>query len=289
MASLEPGTPPGARRARASRPPLILGHRGYRACYPENTLLSFREAFAHGADGIECDVQKSADGRYVVIHDPTTERVSRVGGSVGSMRLAELRMLDLGLGERIPTLEEALDALPRGAYIDVELKADTLRARDCGPLADILDARVGRRRLMVSSFEPALLRPLRKRGFTVGLLLGDDARQRGPGSLAGTLLRLRPAYLNLPIQLFAMLGRHKAALLLRLFQALGFSILFWTVNDEKGARAVDRFAAIVVSDDVELVAGLRKGPRPGPRPPRGTQIGRERARLPRTGARQKRQ
>ncbi len=256
-------------RPRVARVPLVLGHRGYSARYPENTLLAFRKAFATGADGIECDVQKTRDGRYVVIHDPTVDRVSHARGAVDSLSLAELRRIDAGKGERIPTLEEVLEDLPRGAYIDVELKDETLRARDCAPIAEILDARVPRRRLMISSFEPRLLRPLRARGFTVGLLLGEEAQAHGAGWLVATLLALRPDFLNLPIQMIGLFGRHKAAFLLGVFRALGFSILFWTVNDEEGARAVAGSAAILVSDEVETMVRCFKamgtGRRPAPR------------------------
>jgi glycerophosphoryl diester phosphodiesterase len=117
---------------RPRRAPLILGHRGFRARFPENTLLAFRMALHHGAEGFECDVQKSADGRYVVIHDASTDRVARQGGAVSGQVLGQLRSLDVGDGQRIPTLEETLDMLPRGAWIDVELKNETLRTRDSG-------------------------------------------------------------------------------------------------------------------------------------------------------------
>ena len=93
----------------------MLGHRGYRARYPENTLLAFRQAFAAGADGIECDLQKTADGRYVVIHDPDTARVSGTGRAINASRFEDLRLLDFGRGERIPELAELLNEIPAAA------------------------------------------------------------------------------------------------------------------------------------------------------------------------------
>jgi glycerophosphoryl diester phosphodiesterase len=65
--------------------PLVLGHRGLPARYPENTLRSFRKALEAGADGIECDLQKTADGRYVVVHDETVDRTSNGHGPVGAL------------------------------------------------------------------------------------------------------------------------------------------------------------------------------------------------------------
>jgi glycerophosphoryl diester phosphodiesterase len=156
---------------RRLRTTLVLGHRGFRSRYPENTLLAFRQAIENGADGVECDIQKTADQHYVVIHDPTTDRVTGAAGVVGKMSLGELRRLDFGGGERIPELAELLDAIPRGSYLDLELKAETITADDCRPIADILDVRITRQNLMVSSFAPQLLMPFRRSGFTVGFLV----------------------------------------------------------------------------------------------------------------------
>ncbi len=243
---------------RPDRAPLVLGHRGYRARFPENTLLAFREAFRAGADGIEFDVQKSGDGRYVVIHDPSLDRASGHPGSVSSLPLAQLRRLDVGLGERIPTLAETLDALPSGAWIDVELKADTLAPEDCVPIAREL-SRVRRRRVMISSFDSRLLPPMRALGLTTALLLGEEARTLGPLRLALILLRIRPSWLNLPIQILSLRRRHRALLLVRLLKALGFSILFWTVNEESDARRVARVADCICTDEVETMVRLRAG------------------------------
>jgi glycerophosphoryl diester phosphodiesterase len=244
------------RSFRGTARPLILGHRGYSALYPENTLLAFREAMTRGADGIELDVQKSADGSYVVIHDATVNRVSRSAGAVGAMTLQAIRAVDVGRGERIPTLDEALDLLPPGAFIDVELKDETLRVSDCRPIVALLDARVPRRRLMVSSFEPALLKPLRAQGIRVGLLLGEEVQARGAVWLVTTLLVLRPQYLNLPVQMFGLFGRHKTMFFLRVLRALGFSLLFWTVDTPAEAEAIRGLASVIVTNEVEVMAKL---------------------------------
>jgi glycerophosphoryl diester phosphodiesterase len=236
-----------------AKTPLVLGHRGYRARYPENTLLAFREAISAGADGVECDVQKTADGQYVVIHDDTTDRVTGSRGDVGRMSFDELRALDFGSGESIPLLDDFLALLPGDAYLDLELKEETLTVEDCGRIANILVARRNRTHLMISSFNAALLVPFRKTGFTVGYLVGDETMAAGAGSLARTLLRLRPQYMNLPVQMFDRLGARKAVSLLRLFRLCGCSLLFWTVNSSAEVARVWRFARIVVTDEVELI------------------------------------
>jgi glycerophosphoryl diester phosphodiesterase len=240
-----------------AKAPLILGHRGYRARYPENTLLAFRKAFEAGADGVECDVQKSRDGRYVIAHDPGTKRVTGVPGAIAELSFEELRRLDFGGGERIPELPELLDAIPSDKYLDLELKGDTIRTEDCPAIAKALDARIERRRLMISSFEATLLMPFRKRGFTVGYLMGEETVARGAASFAGTLLRLRPQYLNLPIQMTERIGETRTLALLRFFRAVGFSLLFWTVNTTEQAAFVQRESRIIVSDEVERLVAFR--------------------------------
>ena len=234
---------------------LVLGHRGYRARFPENTLLAFREALAAGADGIECDLQKSADGRYVIIHDPSTERVTGSRLDVGSSGSEELRALDAGRGERLPFMEEMLSELPRGAYLDLELKEETLVPEDAERIAGILDARIPRERLMISSFALKLLVPFRKMGFTVGLLVGEETAGRGLRGLASDLFRLRPQFVNLPVDMLAMLGSRRSALIFHILRFLGFSLLFWTVNSTEDAAAVAPDARILVTDEVETILG----------------------------------
>jgi glycerophosphoryl diester phosphodiesterase len=229
----------------------VLGHRGYRARFPENTLLAFQQALEAGADGVECDLQKTADGRYVIIHDPGTARVTGITADVAKMDLRGLRLLDFGKGERIPELCELLEAIPAGRYLDLELKEETLAVEDCAPIVDILEARIDRRNLMISSFEPSLLAPFRRRGFTVGLLVDEETAAQGLGAFASTLLRLRPQYLNLPIQVMNVRGPCAARFLFALLRAIGFSLLFWTVNTAEDAGSVAREARIIVTDEVE--------------------------------------
>ena len=94
------------RSAKEAGVPLVGGHRGNPAEHPENTLASFRSAIELGVDLIECDVHLSADGELIVIHDHTLERTTSGSGLVVQHTLAELRELDAGGGERLPTLAE---------------------------------------------------------------------------------------------------------------------------------------------------------------------------------------
>jgi glycerophosphoryl diester phosphodiesterase len=95
--------------------PLNVGHRGYSAANPENTLIAIENAFVAGADITEIDLMYSSDGEVMVIHDTTLDRTTNGSGPVGAMTAAQLQTLDAGswfapefAGEQIPTLVEAL-------------------------------------------------------------------------------------------------------------------------------------------------------------------------------------
>lgn len=86
-----------------------VAHRGgVVSGYPENTLSAFRRAISLGVDAIEIDLRGTRDGEVVIIHDETLDRTTSGKGSVSDHTLAELKRLDAGGGERIPTYREAL-------------------------------------------------------------------------------------------------------------------------------------------------------------------------------------
>lgn len=99
-----------------------VGHRGAAGHEPENTLRSFRRAMELGADMVELDVHLCGSGELVVIHDETVDRTTDGTGEVAKMTLDEMRALDAGKGERIPTLQEVIDLATGRMDINIELK-----------------------------------------------------------------------------------------------------------------------------------------------------------------------
>jgi glycerophosphoryl diester phosphodiesterase len=99
-----------------------IGHRGACGYEPENTLRSFKRAVELSVDMIELDVHLCASGEVVVIHDATLERTTNGTGRVADKTLVELKQLDAGKGEQIPTLVEAFECINRRAVINIELK-----------------------------------------------------------------------------------------------------------------------------------------------------------------------
>jgi glycerophosphoryl diester phosphodiesterase len=103
---------------------LKIGHRGAMGYAPENTLASFGKALELGVDGIELDVHVCKSGEVVVIHDERVNRTTNGKGLVIDKTLEEIKILDAGNGQHIPTLSEVLDFVDRRAIIDIELKAE---------------------------------------------------------------------------------------------------------------------------------------------------------------------
>ncbi|GJM40763.1 MAG: glycerophosphoryl diester phosphodiesterase [Ardenticatenaceae bacterium] len=143
--------------------PFIIGHRGASADAPENTLAAFALAQEQGVDGIEFDVQLSADGYPVIIHDSKLERTTNGRGRVQNFTLEELKRVDAGQGQQIPTLDEVFGTGGPHFLYNVELKTAALR--DNG-LAAVVAARIIAhgldRQVVVSSFNPLAVRHARR-------------------------------------------------------------------------------------------------------------------------------
>jgi glycerophosphoryl diester phosphodiesterase len=101
---------------------LVIAHKGASGYFPENTLLSFRNAWDLGAHMIELDVHETLDGRLVCIHDSTVERTTNGTGEVQALTYRELAELDAGKGESIPLLEDVLKFAFGRLQVNIELK-----------------------------------------------------------------------------------------------------------------------------------------------------------------------
>jgi len=103
---------------------IIIGHRGAAALEPENTLLSIKRAIDIGVDAIEIDVHLSKDKELVVIHDATVDRTTNGTGPVSGYSVQEIKRLDAGKGEAIPTLQEVIDLIDKRVMLIIELKEE---------------------------------------------------------------------------------------------------------------------------------------------------------------------
>jgi glycerophosphoryl diester phosphodiesterase len=161
--------------------PLLIAHRGASHEAPENTMAAFSLAWQQGADGIEADFRLTLDGRIVCLHDPSTIRTAGVDLTVAESSFDELRQLDVGSwkgpewrGERIPSLEEALDMLPAGKMFFIELKSGP---EIIEPLHRILTGRnIPFKQLRILTFDSRLVADLKQELPNIRVCLNVDYR-----------------------------------------------------------------------------------------------------------------
>jgi len=143
--------------------PHIIGHRGCAAYAPENTLEGIHTAADMGVEWVELDVKLTKDQVPIIFHDDTLERTTSISGDVKDLTLAEIKELDAGswfgdsfIGAKIPTLEEAIDALiERNLGLNLEIKPCPGREKETAEVAlDILSGIWDDHdRLLISSFQ----------------------------------------------------------------------------------------------------------------------------------------
>lgn len=150
-------------RGQLSSDPQLIAHRGGPAYEPENTLSAFRNAIEVGADWIEMDIQRTQDGVLVVIHDETVDRTTDGTGKVEHLTLEQIRTLDAGNGEQVPTFEEVI-ALAREAGVGLlpEAKSPYLYP---GIEAEMVEALIEAgyvQETVIQSFEPGALETIQR-------------------------------------------------------------------------------------------------------------------------------
>jgi glycerophosphoryl diester phosphodiesterase len=138
---------------------LAVAHRGASAVEPENTLAAFARAIALGADMSELDVHLSADGHVVVMHNATVEATTDGRGALRDLTLAEIKRLDAGRGERVPTLQEAIDLVRGRNGLYIELKGQGTPAAVARLLRE--NRFTGRGQVIAGSFSPDLAAELK--------------------------------------------------------------------------------------------------------------------------------
>lgn len=99
-----------------------IGHRGAAGHAPENTLAAIDAGIACGADFVEIDLRRTADGIIVALHDATVNRTTDGTGRIARLPLRDVKELTAGKGQQIPTLQEVLDAAGGRAGLMLELK-----------------------------------------------------------------------------------------------------------------------------------------------------------------------
>ena len=244
----------------------VIGHRGNRAHAPENTLESFAQAVAAGADAIEFDVRISLDGVPVVIHDPSVLRTTLAAGEIASMTFAELRELDTGAyftpdngatfpyrekGHRISSFDEVLEAFPSiPMIIEVKTTASAPAVRRS------IEAQGAEDRVIVDSLETGAMKVFADSRIATGGTRADAIRGMTELMLglpvtpfAFDALCLPTSYrgLPVPVERFARAAKKQ-----------GRVLHVWTINDPAVAiRLWEKGVQGIITDDPALMIKTR--------------------------------
>ncbi|WP_306226081.1 glycerophosphodiester phosphodiesterase family protein [Bosea beijingensis] len=160
----------------------IIGHRGARNIWAENSLSGFRNVCGLGVDAVELDVHLSSDGEIMVIHDPLLDRTTDHKGPVAHLSRAALAKvtLDDTLGETIPTLPEVLDVFgPTGIELEIEMKMDAYGNPYPGLLDKVIalvEARKMAARVVLTCFVPEVIEEIRTKAPHMRRLASVDRR-----------------------------------------------------------------------------------------------------------------
>lgn len=240
--------------------PRVLAHRGLALEAPENTLLAFAHALALGVTHLETDVHASADGVAVIAHDPDLARVAGSSDRVDALTVADLARLDLGEGQHLPTLAEALDAFPQARF-NIDLKT----AAAITPTVDAVRAAGAHDRVLLTSFSE------RRRRAALAQLPGVATSASGPRFAVALLTAVLRGG---PLVRSALRGLHAVQIptraigidtvspaRIRAFHAAGVEVHVWTINDETEMRrllqlGVDGLVTDRADRAIEVVSSL---------------------------------
>jgi glycerophosphoryl diester phosphodiesterase len=202
-------------------------------------------ALAQGADGIELDVRLCGSGEVIVLHDADLERVAGVPVAASAATLNELRVLDVGQGERVPLLDEAMAlVLERKRLLNIELKPDVPSPQaliEAVVLAVRARSAAERDAIMISSFSARMSGALATAlpGVAVAFLF-EHAPERLPAGIAA----VHPHHALADDEAIARCHEQRLA------------VNVWTVNDPGRARALATAGADgIITDDVPAVLG----------------------------------
>lgn len=236
--------------------PLVCAHRGRSGVAPENTLAAFEAAVDLGADFLELDVRRSADGEIVCMHDATVDRTTDGTGAVADLTLAELRALDAGswkddryAGERIPLLSEVLAQIAPRLVVDIEIKQRGIAPQ----VVELIRAADAVRRVTVISFDGGDIRAAKDAEPTLACGLITSGPGEGPDAVLALIASALGAGAN-------FISCHHGAVtpaLVRTCHLAGLVLMAWTMDaPEDIARMIDLQVDALVSNYPERVLEL---------------------------------
>lgn len=200
--------------------PLVMSHAACGGHAPANTLAGIRAALDLNVDAIEIDVQCSADGVPILMHDLTVDRTTNGTGAVADLTLEQLRALDAG-GEPPPTLAEVLDLTKGSALLVCEIKQPGIEEH----LAEVVRQAEALNDVMVWSFFPMALEGIRAAEPRIPAALLVSERH------VDSVQALREVAIRTGVQGLSVYHAGVSEDTLRLCRRSGLVLYTWTADD----------------------------------------------------------
>jgi len=142
--------------------PLIIAHRGASAVEPEHTFDAYDQALKDGAEYIEIDLRRTADGELVAMHDETVDRTTDGKGLVEELTLEEVKAMDAGEGQTVPTMKEILERYGSEVQYYIETREDSAGELVMeGEILQLLDQyAIPKEQVILQSFSQASIQSL---------------------------------------------------------------------------------------------------------------------------------
>lgn len=230
----------------------ITAHRGFSKAAPENTLAAVQAAIDGGADFAEIDVQQTADGVVVVIHDEDLNRIARVNKRIWEITYEDLRKLDAGswfspqfAGEPIPRLEDVIAAAKDRIRLNIELKYNGHENRLEERVVEIIREHDFTRQCVITS--------LSRRGLM-------RVREIAPNLPVGYILfQTVGDTIGVGVDFFSVNTSLASEEFVQSCQDADKEVHVWTVNDRETAlRMIDRGVDNLITDEPARMLQLRE-------------------------------
>jgi glycerophosphoryl diester phosphodiesterase len=213
-----------------NKKPFITAHRGASGLAPENTMASILLALKLGADFSEIDVQETADGKIIVLHDSNLSRTTNQKGKIWKLSFADIQNTDAGSwfspdfsGEKIPTLESVVDLVIGKMKLNIELKTNGHHIKLAERVVEIIERKNIFDQCVVTSFDleevkkVKLLNPKIKTGLIFSKIPQNDIW-------------------NSEFDLFSIDKKLATKEFIQKTHEAGKEVHVWTVNKEKKMR-----------------------------------------------------
>ena len=226
----------------------VSAHRGGARKAPENTLSALQYAISSKSDFAEIDVQETEDGEVVLMHDSNLKRTTGLNANIWTLTYAEIRQLDAGvrfnksfLGEKIPTLEEAIEAARGKIQLNIEVKYNGHNANIVRKVVRIIEEEDFVENCVLTSMnykfleQAKELNPEIRTGYTMNMTYGNLENMDGADFFSVKYTYITESFVEK-------------------VHALGKEVYAWTLNYQGDIqRMVNCEVDNIITDDPELV------------------------------------